>query len=127
MVFFLVGLAHLLHQTRSAPETHADATTVIPRLAAMRSRLYEVWRLRHAPITRSTAACLVSAFGRMTGYAKLVAVGVSEIGSVIVRVILRPQTGRPVRGAAMGKCNGEGLIDHGATVRKERHHLAIAR
>ena len=47
----------------------------------------------------------------MAGDAELVAVGVAEVGAVIVRVVLRPQAGRAFGGAAVRERRGVRGID----------------
>ena len=62
----------------------------------------------------------------MTHNAELVSLSVSEVGAVVVLVVLRPQAGRTFREAALRKRDLVRLIDQRASSSQERDHLTIA-
>ncbi len=62
----------------------------------------------------------------MATNAQLVAVRVAEVGAVIIRMVVRAQSGRPFAGAAMRQRDRVGLVDGGAGGRQQRRHLAVA-
>ena len=62
----------------------------------------------------------------MTSDAKLVAIGISEVGAIVVGVVLRPQAGLAITSAATLDSNCVNLIDLFARCSKERNHLAVA-
>lgn len=63
----------------------------------------------------------------MTSHTQLVPIRIAEIRAVVMRVVLGPQAGRAVAGAAVGQRQGVNPIHLGARLRQERDHLAIAR
>jgi hypothetical protein len=63
----------------------------------------------------------------MTSHTQLVPIRISEIRTVVIRVVLGPQAGRAVAGAAMGQRQGVHVVHLLARRGQERDHLAIAR
>jgi formylmethanofuran dehydrogenase subunit D len=62
----------------------------------------------------------------VTRNAELVSLSVSEVGTVVVLVILGPQAGRAFRDAAMSKRDLVRTVDQRAILSQEGDHLAVS-
>ena len=67
-----------------------------------------------------------SGLRHVTRNAELVSLSVSEVGTVVVLVIFRPQAGCAFRDAAISKRDSVRTVDHRAILGQERNHLAIS-
>ena len=70
--------------------------------------------------------CTGSGLRHMTRDAELVSLSISEVGTVVVLVIFRPQAGRTFRYATMSKRDLVRAVDQRAISSQERDHLAIS-
>src|SRR4051812_18157871 len=62
----------------------------------------------------------------MTGNAEFAAIRIAKVGAIEIGVVLRPQSGPALGGAAMGQRHLIGLPNASPIDCKESHHLAIA-
>ena len=63
----------------------------------------------------------------MAGYTELVALGVSEVGAIVVLVIVRPEPWSAFAYAAVRESNLVGFIDEFARACQKSNHLPVAR
>jgi hypothetical protein len=62
----------------------------------------------------------------VTGYAKLVAVGISEVRAIVVLVIFGPQARRALGSTTVGEGNGVCALYDSVALGQKGHHLTVA-
>ena len=85
-------------------------------------------KIGRAPVRAGSAllfAC--SSAPIMAADADLVAVGIAEVGAIVIGMIVRPRTRRSLVAAAAGKRAGVAGIDGRPGGREQRDHLAVSR
>src|SRR6202012_409908 len=75
---------------------------------------------------RLSTGCNGGGLRLMTAHAELVAVRIAKVSAVVVRVILRTQTRRPLARAAVSERRGVRAIDRGAVGGEQGDHLTVA-